>query len=143
MREVRVVAAAILDARGWLLVAQRPAGKAQAGLWELPGGKVEPGEADRDALAREIREELGMQVDVHEYLAENAHLYPEQGLTIRLVAYRCVLQAGAPQGHVLEHQALDWLPPGTPLSTARDWAPADVPLLAAVQAVMCPQATRD
>ena len=59
---VPVVAAALFDAAGRVLIAQRPAGKALAGRWEFPGGKVATGESERNALARELREELGIEV---------------------------------------------------------------------------------
>ncbi len=56
---VLVAAVALVDVDGRVLIAQRPAGKSMAGLWEFPGGKVEPGESDEQALVRECREELG------------------------------------------------------------------------------------
>jgi 8-oxo-dGTP diphosphatase len=58
-----VVAAAVIDARGRVLIAQRPAGKHLAGMWEFPGGKVEPGEARADALRRELEEEIGIVIE--------------------------------------------------------------------------------
>ncbi|MES2096243.1 MAG: (deoxy)nucleoside triphosphate pyrophosphohydrolase, partial [Pseudomonadota bacterium] len=60
---VLVVAAALTDRRGRVLVAERPQGKEFAGLWEFPGGKVEPGETPKAALARELHEELGIGID--------------------------------------------------------------------------------
>lgn len=62
-RPVLVVAAALVDGDGRVLVQQRPPGKSMAGLWEFPGGKVEDGETHEGALARELREELGIEVD--------------------------------------------------------------------------------
>ncbi|MDO1560042.1 (deoxy)nucleoside triphosphate pyrophosphohydrolase [Brevundimonas sp. 2R-24] len=59
---ILVVAAALVDVDGRVLIAQRPEGKALAGLWEFPGGKVEPGERPEDALIRELHEELGIEV---------------------------------------------------------------------------------
>ena len=63
MSMLLVVAAALIDARGCVLVAERPQGKDFAGLWEFPGGKVEPGETPEAALARELHEELGIGID--------------------------------------------------------------------------------
>ncbi|MFN8947737.1 MAG: NUDIX domain-containing protein, partial [Alphaproteobacteria bacterium] len=60
---VLVVAAALVDAQGRLLLAERPAGKSMAGLWEFPGGKVEPGERPAQSLVRELHEELGLVVE--------------------------------------------------------------------------------
>ena len=67
-----VAAVALIDADGRVLLAQRPEGKAMAGLWEFPGGKVEPGETPEAALIRELKEELG--IDVTEELPGAAHL---------------------------------------------------------------------
>ncbi|MFT4974929.1 MAG: 8-oxo-dGTP diphosphatase [Myxococcota bacterium] len=132
MRELPVVAAAIIDEQGRLLAAQRGPGMRQAGLWELPGGKVEAGETPSDALAREIREELGATIAVHEHLADSRHRYPD--LLICLSAYRCTLLTGPIQ--LTEHSAVRWLTASQLRSL--DWAPADVPLLDAVAAVMAP-----
>ena len=125
--ELRVVAAAILRG-GRVLVALRSARMALPLHWELPGGKVEAGEGDEQALAREIEEELGVRVEVGPCLGESV---VDQGpRRIRLVAYRCTLSRGTPRPR--EHDAVRWI-------TARDfsalrWAPADVPLLPAVAA---------
>ncbi len=62
MRLLLVVAAALIDTTGRVLITQRPAGKAMAGLWEFPGGKVEPGETPEAALVRELQEEIGVDV---------------------------------------------------------------------------------
>ena len=59
---ILVVACALIDADGRVLIARRPEGKAMAGLWEFPGGKVEPDETPEDALIRELREELGIEL---------------------------------------------------------------------------------
>ncbi len=121
---VRVVAAAwVRDGR--VLAARRGPNQARAGLWELPGGKVEPGEDDRDALRRELTEELGVHADVGAKLAEADHVYPD--VTVRLVAYRV---ACADEPRPDEHAELRWLDAQALGSVA--WAPADVPLLGAV-----------
>jgi 8-oxo-dGTP diphosphatase len=127
--ELRVVAA-VLHRGGRVLAAQRPAHKSQGGLWELPGGKVEAGEDDRAALARELAEELGVRVAVTHLLDQAVHRYPEK--TVRLVAWACTLVEGTPQP--LEHQALRWLGPDQ--LHQLDWAPADLPLLPAVRSLL-------
>ncbi|MCK6501879.1 (deoxy)nucleoside triphosphate pyrophosphohydrolase [Myxococcota bacterium] len=129
--ELRVVAA-VLHRDGRVLAAQRPAHKSQGGLWELPGGKVEPGEDDGTALRRELEEELGVTVEVTHLVDQAVHVYPEK--TVRLVAWACVVVAGEPTP--LEHQALRWLGPDQLPQV--DWAPADLPLLAAVRALLTP-----
>lgn len=126
---VLVVAGAILkDQR--VLAARRAPHKRQAGLWELPGGKVEAGEPQADALIRELQEELGIEVAVGERLAESVHRYAHA--EVRLVAWRCELLAGEPAGP--DHDRLEWVDAerGAELS----WAPADVPLLPAVWAAL-------
>lgn len=127
--EVLVVAGAILR-DGRVLAARRAPHKRQAGLWELPGGKVEAGEPEADALIRELREELGVRVAVGERLAESVHRYPHA--QVRLVAWSCELLAGEPGGP--DHDRLEWVDAerGAELS----WAPADVPLLPAVWAAL-------
>ncbi len=74
---IRVVAGALFR-DGLFLAALRPAGSAEAGLWEFPGGKVEPGESDEEALRREIREELGAEASIGEELDGRVHAYPEK-----------------------------------------------------------------
>lgn len=128
--EIRVVAAALMR-DGRVLAARRGPGQRQAGLWELPGGKVEAGESDAEALQRELAEELDLRIQVGEVLAENIHQYPD--LTIRLVALKATL-GGDQQPCATEHDALCWLGPDA-LHTV-DWAPADIPLLDAVQAAL-------
>lgn len=104
---------------------QRPAGKAHGGLWEFPGGKVEPGESPQDALVRELAEELGIAV------AQEA-LSPLGFATdagVVLLLYRCVAWAGIP--HALEAAALCW---DTADALARlPMPPLDVPLVALLE----------
>ncbi len=122
---LRVVAAALVR-DGRLLAARRALDAAQGGLWELPGGKVEAGESDADALVRELEEELGVRVAVHQELAESLHHYPTK--SILLVALRCSLDEGEPVAH--EHAELRWV--GRWELDSLTWAPADIPLLDAV-----------
>ena len=129
MREVHVVGAAIVRG-GELFAARRGPDSSQAGLWELPGGKVEPGEDEPTALIRELQEELGITVDVGPRLGEATHDYP--GIRVRLVAYGCRILHGAITP--VEHDETVWLSPER--VWALNWAPADVPLLEPVCAWM-------
>lgn len=120
-RRLRVVGAAWIRG-GRLLAAQRGPDRARALLWELPGGKVEPDETDADALRRELKEELGVDVEVGERLGETRS--NEQGTIIDLIIYR-VRSDAVPQA--TEHVELRWIGPDALDSV--DWAPADQPLI--------------
>lgn len=122
---IRVVAGVVVR-DGRILAAQRGPHGREPLLWEFPGGKVEGGESDADALVRELREELGIDVAVEGLVGESVHAYAHA--RIHLVAYRCRLVSGEPEAR--EHAALRWLLPSE-LGSVR-WAPADVPLLGAV-----------
>ena len=101
---IQVVAAMIRD-DGRFLICRRPAGKSNALLWEFPGGKVENGETNEDALAREIREELGCEVAVEERLAETTHTYPNVQIHLSFFAARLI--SGTPE--CLEHAGMAWI----------------------------------
>lgn len=121
-----VVACALIDADGRVLIAQRPQGKALAGLWEFPGGKIEPGETPEQALVRELREELGI-VTKEPCLAPltfASHAYERFHLLMPL--FICRRYEGIPAGR--EGQALKWVRP----KALRDYPmpPADEPLVA-------------
>lgn len=123
-----VVAVALVDADRRVLIAQRPEGKSMAGLWEFPGGKVEPGESPEAALIRELDEELGIQtqqaclapVSFASHSYENFHLL--------MPLYACRKWQGVPEPR--EHIALKWVRP----QNLRDYPmpPADEPLIAAL-----------
>ncbi|AMJ61753.1 NTP pyrophosphohydrolase [Bosea sp. PAMC 26642] len=121
-----VVACALIDADNRVLVAQRPEGKSLAGLWEFPGGKLEPGERPEPALIRELSEELGISVkeDCLAPLTFASHAYPNFHLLMPL--YICRRWQGLVASR--EGQALKWVRPGK----LRDLAmpPADEPLIA-------------
>lgn len=125
MRLLLVVAAALVDTDGRVLLAQRPAGKQLAGLWEFPGGKVEPGERPEETLIRELAEELGITVKEPclAPLTFASHAYPDFHLLMPL--YICRRWEGAPRS--MEGQALKWVRPGS----LRDMPmpPADAPLI--------------
>jgi mutator protein MutT len=89
------VAAALVFRRGKLLITQRHPGAHQGGLWEFPGGKREPNESFEACLARELREELGIEVAVGELVESLAHAYPEK--TVHLRFYRCRWTRHEPQ----------------------------------------------
>ena len=119
---VRVVAAVVFR-EGLIMVTRRGPGVRMAGLWEFPGGKVEAGEDDRTALARELMEELSIEVEVGECLGENIHT--EERGPFCLVAYRCHIKAGDPV--LSDHDAIAWT---TPFDLRdREWAPADRPFV--------------
>lgn len=113
-----------------MLIACRPPGKHLAGLWEFPGGKLEPGEDAATALARELREELGCTIAVIAALPVCTHAYPT--VTIALHPLVARLTPDSPEPHPHEHTALDWLPPDQ-LDTV-ELAAADLPVLAAYRA---------
>jgi 8-oxo-dGTP diphosphatase len=92
VERVRVVAAVIRRGDA-LLVTRRPDRPGRPGQWEFPGGKVEPGEGEPDALRRELREELGCDAGIGGLLLRHAHRYPD--LEVELAFYRCTLAPGA------------------------------------------------
>ncbi len=106
-RLVLVAACALVDGDGRVLVARRPAGKAMAGLWEFPGGKIEAGERPEESLVRELREELGIEVETAalEPLTFASHAYPDFHLLMPL--FLCRRWAGEPTA--LEHAGLRWV----------------------------------
>jgi 8-oxo-dGTP diphosphatase len=120
-----VTACALIDPDGRVLIAQRPEGKSMAGLWEFPGGKIEPGERPEETLIRELKEELG--IDVKEEclapLTFASHSYEDFALLMPL--FVCRRWTGVPTGR--EGQALKWVSP----LRLRDvpMPPADAPLI--------------
>lgn len=123
---VHVVAAVIRDTRNRVLLARRTEGRDLAGLWEFPGGKVEPGEAPEAALQRELHEELGIDVDVGEALINVPQRYPSKRL--QLDVRRVERWRGTPRGR--EGQALAWVPMAS--LPRYDMPPADRPVVAAL-----------
>ena len=120
MKRITVVGA-VLVRDGRILAARRGPGMSLAGLWEFPGGKVEPGETHQQTLRREIHEELGCLVTVGAQLTRTEHSY-DFGL-VDLTTYWCTLESGEPRPS--EHDELAWVGVGS-LETL-PWAPADVP----------------
>jgi mutator protein MutT len=104
MPAVHVAAAVLVDRRGRILIAQRPAGKHLAGSWEFPGGKIEPGETRTAALARELKEELGVTIERPRPLLRLRHAYPYGEVLLDVWVVR--RYRGEPRG--LDGQALRW-----------------------------------
>lgn len=100
------VVCAVIVREGRVLLCKRGAGMHLEGHWEFPGGKIEEGEKDGEALVREIREELGCKITVGEALEPVEHVYPE--LSIRLHPFVCTVVDGEPTA--LEHEELGWFP---------------------------------
>lgn len=126
-KQINVVGAVILR-DGLVLCAQRGPGGALAGKWEFPGGKIEKDETPREALEREIDEELRIHVRVGDEVESTTHEY-DFGI-VTLTTFFCDLLGGEPE--LTEHAAVVWLAPGE--LTGLDWAPADVPAVHKIQA---------
>jgi 8-oxo-dGTP diphosphatase len=123
---VLVVAVALVDVDGRVLLAQRPAGKAMAGLWEFPGGKVQPGEAPEAALIRELKEELG--VDVTEGCLAPLTFASHRYETFHLLMPLYVCRRWQGEAAAREGQSLAWVRPQKLDHYAMP--PADKPLVA-------------
>ena len=119
---IQVVGGAIINEDGEVLCAQRGYGSL-IGKWEFPGGKVENGETDQEALAREIKEELGIKVSVEELIDENYNEYSDKNVNLKV--YKCKYVSG--EINDTEHQALKWTKPSE--IEKLDWADADRPIL--------------
>lgn len=115
---IRVVGAAIVK-DGKVLCAQRGVGKSLAGYWEFPGGKIEAGETPRQALRREIEEELLCEIDVDKEICTSDHLY-DFG-RVELTTFLCHLIEGMPV--LTEHERIEWMNPAD--MPQLNWAPVD------------------
>ena len=117
---INVVAAVIKDENGKILITQRNLKKAQGGLWEFPGGKIEPNETKENAIVREIKEELEIDIEVESYLAEKVFNYPEKD--INLIALKCKKINGDIK--LLEHEDYKWVDSSE--LNKYEFAPADI-----------------
>lgn len=121
MKTINVVAAVIMK-EGEVFATQRGYGEFKDG-WEFPGGKVEAGESPEEALCREIREELEVEVNVGDLIDTIEYDYPAFHLSMK--CYACTIAGGSP--HLLEHEAARWLSADQLDSVA--WLPADITLI--------------
>lgn len=122
---VIVVAAAILNEHNQVLYTQRPAGKLMAGLWEFPGGKIEPGETAEQALQRELQEEIDIQVDASDMIPLTFASQEYDTFIMLMPLYICRKWSGAIQPQ--ENQQYEWVN----IENLKDYPmpPADEPLL--------------
>jgi 8-oxo-dGTP diphosphatase len=127
---ILVVAAALCDREGRVLIAERPPGKHMAGRWEFPGGKVAAGESEAQALARELREELGVEVDSSRPVMRLTHSYDDR--QVELSMWLIERFRGEPRG--LDGQRLKWVEPARLLE--EDILEADRPFIEALQGLV-------
>ena len=123
MRNITEVVAALIWRDGEFLICQRPAHKARGLLWEFVGGKVEAGETREEALIRECREELAVELRVGDVFMEVLHEYPD--ITVQLSLFHATIAAGEPRK--LEHEDIRWITPAE--ISQYDFCPADVEIL--------------
>lgn len=102
---IDVVAAIIKNKEGKILIAQRNLKKSQGGLWEFPGGKIESGETKEEAIVREIKEELNMDIICDGYFDKKIYEYPDK--IINLIALKCTMIGESYD--VLEHEQIAWI----------------------------------
>jgi len=120
---IEVAAAIIHNAEGQLLIARRRQGKSQEGLWEFPGGKIEPGESAQSCLQRELMEEMSIVIHPYEFFGMNEHHYGN--IQVRLMAWSAEYQDGEIQ--LVDHDDYRWVKPDE--LGGFDFAPADIPFV--------------
>ncbi len=124
-----IVAAAVVLDRGRVLLTQRAEGTHLEGLWEFPGGKLEPGESPEEALVRECREECGIEIAVGDILEVTFHRYPDKD--VLLLFYRCSIVSG--EVRHLQVNAHAWVAPDE--LDRYEFPPADTNVLARIRAL--------
>ncbi len=117
------VVAALIRNDGKFMICQRPENKSRPLLWEFPGGKVEAGETKEEALVRECKEELDIELAVGEIFAESTFVYPDISVHLTLLEARIV--SGEPK--LLEHRDIRWITPEE--AHLFEFSPADVPFV--------------
>ncbi len=120
--------------RGKVLLSRRKKGTHLAGLWEFPGGKVEPGEDPRAALRRELEEELGILTSVGEIADVTFHRYDEADKAVLLLFFHAALEPGSPEPQAIDVAEVKWADANA-LDPAA-FPPADVPILTKVRALI-------
>lgn len=123
MNKIFKVTAAILEKDDRIIIAQRKNSDHLSGLWEFPGGKIEPGETPEECLTRELKEELGIDVKVSEFLGSNIHHYDY--ISIELMAYRAFWVGGTIT--INDHNDYRWVTINQ--LNNFDFAPADIPFV--------------
>lgn len=129
-----VVAAAVIVEEGRVLLTQRKAGTHLAGAWEFPGGKVEAGEDPREALRRELEEEIGIAARVGDIVEVTFHRYDDANKAVLLLFYEASREAGSPPPQAIDVAAFRW----AARAELRDeeFPPADVAVLRKVRALL-------
>lgn len=128
MKQINVVGA-IIEKEDMILIAQRKKGDL-AGLWEFPGGKVEEDESKQDALKREIKEELNVEIVVNKFLVTAHYDYPT--FHLHMDCYMCTLKNEQDHLHLNDHLAIKWVPKDVDIN-AIQWVPADVQVITCLQ----------
>lgn len=123
MQKITEVAAGLIRDCDKFMICRRPVHKARGGLWEFPGGKIEPGETVSQCLVRECREELDIILTVGDEYMRLIHEYPD--LTVRLILMNAVIAEGTPK--LLEHSEIKWITAGE--IDMYDFCPADEEIL--------------
>ena len=132
-RKITHVVSALIWDEDKFMICQRPAHKARGLLWEFVGGKVDPGETAQQALIRECREELAVEVSVGDIFMEVVHEYPD--LLVQLTLFNATIASGVPQ--MLEHNDIQWIT--VEEIPNFDFCPADVDILKKLQREGKPQ----
>ena len=123
MNEIIQVVCAIIEKEGKFLAARKAAGLSNEGLWEFPGGKINRGESPEQALVREIKEEINIEIKIRKSLSPVIYHYPEK--SIKLIPFICTFTEGSPEA--LEHEQIVFVNGNE--AQDLEWAPADIPVL--------------
>ncbi|EKB55582.1 (deoxy)nucleoside triphosphate pyrophosphohydrolase [Falseniella ignava] len=124
VKQIKVVGAAIVDPKtGHILIGQRGPTQSLAGMWEFPGGKIEPGETEPEALMREIQEELNLSIEVNEAIDTASYQYDFGQVT--MTVYYATLRGGELKR--LEHAEIRWV--SVEELADFNWAPVDIPIV--------------